>query len=466
MGLVEAHAHATAARPLLERDLGMTAALLIRDTDDTGEYAVTREGWNREQRRRTHTAAARTRARMSVPASTGIGAPGNQPAPASLANSPMSATPAASSASAIPFTRGSSIATMQDANKTYVAGATDQIQLQTNAFMQYVILDWVMVTSGNSAAVAFAADGPFNLILKIQLDDPAGQSIITPITGYQLFLLNKYLPDSGCRFDPQLDPNYTAVTGSGATGGSFSFRLLLPVEHRSRDALGAVNNSAGNQRYLVTLSIASTFTGTANMYSTAPTTGGTLTMQASQWYWTSPPNSITTTQGSVPIVQTPTGLGTVGFIRYERHNEISGGGSPQIQMNNVGDYISTMIMDLRNSSNAREATDWPSPWTWWVNDFQLHQLFLNVFQRRMARAYGYTAAIGSAGGLDTGVFILPGLNDTMFDKMENFAPANQYLATDATTKLQIRGATWGSGASYLEVLTRLIRPVSGAALFS
>jgi hypothetical protein len=54
----------------------------------------------------------------------------------------------------------------------------------------------------------------------------------------------------------------------------------------------------------------------------------------------------------------------------------------------------------------------------------------------------------------------------LFDRMENFQPAGQYLPTDSTTKLQIRGSTFGSGASYLEVITRMIRPVSGAALFN
>ena len=54
----------------------------------------------------------------------------------------------------------------------------------------------------------------------------------------------------------------------------------------------------------------------------------------------------------------------------------------------------------------------------------------------------------------------------LFDASINFGPANQYLPTDATTKLQIRGSTWGSGANNLEVLSRLIRPVSGAALFA
>jgi hypothetical protein len=409
---------------------------------------------------------------MTVPASTGIGAPGTAPAPANLSRSPMSANPQAQQASAIPFTRGSTLATMRDALVTATANSTNQVQLQTNAFLETLILDVQLTTSGNSAGTAFAADAPFNAIAQIKLDDPAGQSIIAPITGYQLYLLNKYLTDTDCFFDPQLDPNYTATTGTGGTGGSFSFRLVVPVEHRRRDALGALNNSAANQRYLLTITTASSYGGTSNIYSTAPTTPATnITIQVYQQYWTSPPQVITTAQGQSQVQATPSGLGTVGFVRYERHNEVSGGGTPQIQLNNVGDYISNIILVLRsatvtNGQNTRDVTDWPSELDWWVNDFQVHALSLNDLQRWMARFYRYTAAVGSAGGLDTGVFVLGPWLDGMFDRVENFIPANQYLPTDATTKLQIRGSTFGTNASYLEVLTRMIRPVSGTALFS
>jgi hypothetical protein len=407
---------------------------------------------------------------MTVPSSTGIGAPGTAPAPANLSRSPMSSSPQAQGASAIPFTRGSTLATMKDATlgtATAIASSTNQVQLQTNAFLETLILDVSLTTSGNSAAVAFAADAPWNVINQIKLDDPAGQSIIAPITGYQFYLLNKYLTDTDCFFDPQLDPNYSTTAGTGGTGGSFSFRLVVPVEHRRRDALGALNNSAANQRYLLTITIVSSLGGTANIYTTAPTTPATgVSIQVYQQYWTSPPQVITTAQGQSQVQATPSGLGTVGFVRYERHNEVSGGGTPQIQLNNVGDYISNVIFILRNSSAAREVTDWPSEFDWWVNDFQVHALSTNDFQRWMARFYRYTAAVGSAGGLDTGVFALGPWLDGMFDRVENFIPANQYLPTDATTKLQIRGSTWGTGASFLEVMTRMIRPVSGTALFS
>ena len=423
-----------------------------------------------------------------VPSSTGIGAPGTQPAPASLSRSPMSSSPANAPATAIPFTRGSSLATMQDATlSAIVAGSSSQVQLQTNAFLENVIVDINMTTATNSANVAFAVDAPFNVISSIQLQDPAGQAIIAPISGYGLYLLNKYLPDTSCFFDPKSDPNYFATTGTSATGGSFGFRLVIPIEHRRRDAFGALNNSAANQRYLLTFNWVSTYVGTANIYTTAPTNAGTLSAQLYQQYWTSPPASITSSAGQTAVQATPTGLGTVGFVRYERHNEVTGGGSPQVQLNNVGDYISTLIFVLRDTAGARDITqgtqssttaNWPSQFDWWVNDFQVQSLTAygptgplaatgqgGVWPRDMARLYRYVNATETAGGLDNGVWILPFLNH-LFDRIENYAPANQYLPTDATTKLQIRGSSFGSGANYLEVFTRMLRPVSGAALFS
>jgi hypothetical protein len=420
----------------------------------------------------------------SVPSSTGIGAPGTAAAPANLSRSPMASAPNAP-ASAIPFTRAATLATMRDATRSYIAGQQDQVQLQTNAFLENVIMDVSLVTAANAATVAFAVDSPWQIIQSIKLDDPAGQSIIAPITGYQLYVLNKYLPDVECAFDPKHDPNYFATTGAGATGGSFGFRLVLPIEHRRRDALGALNNSAANQRYLITINILTSF---ATLYSTPPTTPApTLNVQFYQQYWTSPPATITTAQGSSQTQSTPTGLGTVGFIRYERHNEVAGGGSPQIQFNNVGDYISFISFTLRDTAGARDLyvppqsatnANLPTELDFWVNDFQLRADSIygpggtsaatgvgGITYRDIARFYNYWAAFESArGGANRG---RPRHSlYQLFDIQANYGPANQYLPTDATTKLQIRGSTWGSGAANLEVLTRMVRPVSGAALFA
>jgi hypothetical protein len=117
---------------------------------------------------------------------------------------------------------------------------------------------------------------------------------------------------------------------------------------------------------------------------------------------------------------------------------------------------------------VRDQTDWPTEFDFWINDFQVRADSLNDWQRGMARFFGYygtATAAPTAGSLDQGVFV-SFYWQGLFDSSLNYGPANQLLPTDATTKLQVRGSTFGSGASYLEVLTRMIRPVSGSALFA
>ena len=419
-----------------------------------------------------------------APTSTGIGAPGTAPAPASLSRSPIATNPQAAP-SAIPFPRAATLATMKDKSVTLTAGGTTLITLQTNAFLENLILDVSLVTAGNSANVTYKADAPWILFSQVKLTDPSGEAIISPITGYHLYLLNKYLPDVECSFDPKSTPHYSAVTGTGGTGGSISFRLVVPIEHRRRNALGAVNNSAANQRYRLSLNIIGAF---ANLYGTHPTTEATnVKVQVYQQYWTSPPAQIKTKTGTVATQQTPVGLGTVGFVRYETHNDVTGGGSPQFQLTNVGDYISTLIFVLRDKTTPRDIytppqsttnANWPTTFAWWINDFQVYAKSAygpagrtvarglgGNWPREMSRFYRYHNAYETADGLDNGVYTLT----EMFGLMTTIAPwgtANQYLPTDATTKLQVRGSTFGAGSKRFEVLVRIIRPISGAALFS
>lgn len=420
----------------------------------------------------------------SVPASTGIGAPGTQPAPAGLTRSPLSTQPTASS-SAIPFPRASTLATMKDKSQKVTLGQTQKWTLQTNAFLEALVLDISLIAAeDDSATVAFHADAPWSLIKRITLTDPSGESIIAPISGYQLYLLNKYLIDTECAFDPKADPHYKIITGDHDYAGSISMRLVVPVEHRRRNALGALNNSAGNQKYRLTIQAATV----SAVYSTTPTTPPTqFTCEITQLYWTTPPSSIKTKTGTVAAQKTPAGLGTVAFVRYERHNDVDGGGTPTFQLTNVGDYISQLIFILRAETTARDIytppqsttnANWPRTFAWWINDFQVHAKTAyaptgktsangigGTWPRTMARFYDYTKTYETATGLDNGVYTFTEMVG-LFDREGNGWTSNQYTPTDATSKLQVRGSTFGSGSKYFEVLVRILRPVSGSALYS
>lgn len=440
--------------------------------------------------------------RTSTPASTGIGAPGNGPgtaAPADLARSGMSAQPS-NQASAVPFPRASTLAVMQDKFlNAMTAGQSVPVTLQTNAFLAAIILDVmiVAVNTGTPATVKWQADGPFNIFgaSGIALSDPANQAIITPISGFKLAQLNKYLTDTDLNFDPSRDPGFAMLpsaannaTGSAvATAGSASFRLVIPVELRRRDAFGALTNSAANEAMILTLTPAASYGAGAdtqnNVYLTAPFVSVTLNVSIWQVYWTAPPGSIQSGGTSTPTQRTPAGLGTMGFIRSERHTDVAGGGSPLFQLTSVGDVFTNIVWTLRTSTNnlrdqyAASATafnagfpNWPPVFNFAVNDFTTLALGQDIWLREMARFYdmwsGVSLQAGNPGFLDTGVWTFGPYFSGIFDAAENFAPASQYLATTAQTKCQVRGSVFGAGSSALEVDVRVVRAQSGQTLYA
>ena len=436
--------------------------------------------------------------RTAAPTSTGIGAPASGPAPADLSRSPMAGSPGNQGPALIPFTRGSSLATMQDATLTAVAaGSTNIVTLQTNAFLEYIVLDVQIITATNAATVKWGADGPFAVFgnAGIQLVDPANQAIITPISGYKLAQLNKFLTDTGCNFDPARDAGFfmlpTAAnnsTGSAAaTGGSANFRLVVPVELRKRDALGALTNSASNEAMRLILTMAASYGAGAdaenNLYTTAPTNPPTVNISIFQFYWTAPPQVIVSGGQQVQAATTPAGLNTVAFVRSELHKEVSGGGSPPIQLTSVGDVISCINWTLRTTvgTNTRDVftagaainagyPNWPSVFNFAVNDYTTLALGQDMWLREMARYYslfgGVSTVAGNPGLVDQGTFTFGPFFQGTFDEASNFSVMNQALATEAGTKLQVRGSVWGASSSFLECDVRVIRPQSGATLYA
>lgn len=441
-----------------------------------------------------------TMRQATVPSSTGIGAPGTQPAPADLARSPMAASPGQQGPSLIPFTRASSLATMQDQTiNAAAAGSTNIITLQTNAFLEYIIIDVQLVTAANAATVKWGADGPFAVFGQagIQLLDPANQAIITPISGFKLAQLNKFLTDTDCFFDPARDAGFAmlptaannAAGSAAATAGSANFRLVVPVELRKRDAFGALTNSASNEAMKLVLNMAPTYGAGAdaenNLYTTAPTTAPTVNISIFQQYWTAPPQVIVSGGAAVNTATTPAGLNSVGFIRSELHREVAGGGTPPIQLTSVGDIITNINWTLRTTvgTNTRDVftgaagtalngqyPNWPAVFNFAVNDFTTLALGQDLWTREMARFYGLfngvSTVAGNPGFLDQAVFTFGPWLSGLLDEANNYIPAGQYLATEAGTKLQVRGSTWGATSSFLEVDVRIMRPQSGQTLYA
>src|SRR5580765_4871075 len=195
----------------------------------------------------------------------------------------------------VPFCRAARRKSGQAYQDTYALGASvvtaRPIEVPASGFIRYLEFLFVATGAGNSATVALPGgtlNFPWNLIASIQVTNAAGDSITVPLSGYELYLINKY---GGVHEPPNCDqyndPQFVAATtGSGGTAGSFSFRLLFPFELDSRDAFCALPNTASNKSYQVIIqwnSIATIFAG-----GTAPNGTMSLSLTVDQHYWGQP----------------------------------------------------------------------------------------------------------------------------------------------------------------------------------
>src|SRR3954447_20185967 len=65
------------------------------------------------------------------------------------------------------------------------------IELPPAGYLKYIEMEFILTGVNTNAATAFAADAPYSAIGLISLSNSAGDSIIVPMTGYQLYLINK-----------------------------------------------------------------------------------------------------------------------------------------------------------------------------------------------------------------------------------------------------------------------------------
>lgn len=320
------------------------------------------------------------------------------------------------------------------------------------------------VPSTNSATVVFVGDGPFSVLDQVALTQPNGTPLIQPISGFDLYVLNKYFAFSTGRFDPVGDPGYSAVTGSGATGGNFAFNVNIPIEVDERDGLGALANMAANQAYLLQVNLAAS----ASVYSTAPTALPNITITATMEYYSAP---AAVTSGGVPQQTAPTPIGSLNLIQVQTPT-ITASTAMKTQLVNVGNAIRGVAFILRDTNGVRTETDFPAT----VNiKFLGDVLFYKTkvqWVSDMASQYQLTAgktAKATLNSLDNGVFILTdfmnagGSGD---NKVDGAANRDLLLLTDSASLFEFEAlSAYGSGAVTLKVLTNAINPSSLEALF-
>jgi hypothetical protein len=336
----------------------------------------------------------------------------------------------------------------------------------------------VLVTAldGTSTTVgAASADAPWNYGQLVQLKDAFGTQLLSG-PGYHIFyLVPLYGQQFGIMSDiasPQNSPAFQAMhvpAGVGAQGG-FQFSSYLAFEF----AMGYGTISGANAALLPVLQI-NTNTQTVlipgSVYSASPSVSQVVV--DSDFYWL--PN----------VSVDPPGIGTTMQWIYQPCNPpIASQASQLVQLPRLGGYLSTIILDLRDSAGARVETNtttnfgWPSRPKILIDGVPLVDSLFVTLQEDLAIATGVGSLVGSAATSTSATTNTGAANSTrplgtmalsyktsMSQRALGLLDTGEtYPSTNPGTQIEVGGFPWGQATSAPMTLNALVGQIvpSGA----
>lgn len=232
-----------------------------------------------------------------------------------------------------------------------------QTVVEGTGFCYGIVLDVGNVEAGNGAGVAFFEDGPQSALAQVTLSDPTGD--VVNCSGFDLFLANLAHKEYTVRGMEASTELFTAVTGAGATGGSYTFMLRVPVGINRRSLLGLLGNQDRGTKFTLRTDLnIHTAAATGPVYTTAPTNFGAVTINRHYENYSLPP-------GVVPsgrVQQTPDGYGTISFVTATNSESVpQGPATINHVLRRISNTIRYMILVLRsNNSRATAQTNAPT----------------------------------------------------------------------------------------------------------
>lgn len=355
---------------------------------------------------------------------------------------PGTATPAAVPMVANRFINGSAehIEPFYDSGSTLTYGQeVSNIDVAANGYLSGILVRVDVTSTGNSATVALNEDAPFNVLSLVRLADINGANLFGPMSGWDWSQAIKY---GGYRYEnrPTLNPGYSALsTGSGATAGSGSFVLRIPVSVNQRDAFGSLPNMNAASALKLYFAVNSA----ANIFSTAPNGTVTVRIRASIETWLVPGAQ---DQNGIPNTLTPPALGC--YQRWLKNTFTINSGANTIRMQNVSNYLRTLLFVFRSSGSRNDAS-FPDTMLLNLDGYSRDGIRKYELRTHMYEQYGYTEAVAAGGsGIQTGVF---GWNwSHELDGKPGFETRELYLPTNSATRLELVG-DFGAGGT-LDVL--------------
>lgn len=337
------------------------------------------------------------------------------------------------------------------------------IQLPATGFVRKIGLVFTASVTSASAGAVVAGDGPFNLITGITLTDATGQPITQPISGYNLYLVNKYFSSGNVDTNiprawgnPHLGPEY--AYSSTATTGTAKFRLDLDLEQDYETGYGCIPNLDSNASLQLKIDVAAStvaFSGTT-------TTVATVAVRVSQYYWA----PVGSTTGGVANQTQPDGFGDFLETRYETQT-VTAAAENTVPINNRGGLVKGFLL-ISRAAGARVAYTAGSNFGLVYDNNAIDEgITLEEQQDMLRRTYGYIGADLGTSYAPLSAGVLPGLDNGVMAL--NFGALSggrdSWLSTRVGTLLQVK-ATPGAAATQLEIVTMLMQVKDPAAFFA
>lgn len=314
------------------------------------------------------------------------------PAVGTVSRQPQTtASPAAGGAGGAPFTRLSrqgQILGPAQAGQAFGSLWTPILK-PVGGYMRYLDLTIAAVNGTSTGASTQVADAPFNVIQNLFLRDPYGQPIIQA-SGFSLYLIMLYGGQVGAITfgnDATRLPSYSQLqTATGAGSGNFSFSIDIGLELDSSGYCSLPSMNAASQPQLQVQ-----FNPAATVYgATSPTTPPTLTASVDEPFWMAPVDN--------PSIAPPDVGSSAQWSEARAAAGVSASAFQRVVLPRVGTFIHTLILVLRDSTNARVEA-WPtSDLSLWVDGVPI--FFESLLERRdrMYREFGPAISPGSGAG--------------------------------------------------------------------
>lgn len=367
----------------------------------------------------------------------------------------------------IPFTVASRpqkrYSNVQTVSNLSSAGSFQVVQLAATGWVRRIQLFFSASMACASAGAVVAGDGPFNLVTGVTLTDATGQPVMQPISGYNLYLVNKYLPAGSTDTNiprpycnPQMSPEYNYA--ATATTGTAAFRLDIEFEQDAETGYGCIPNLDSNASLQLKVDYAIytvAWTGTT-------VSAASISMRVSQEYWAPVGSSL----GGVPVEVAPPGAGDYVETRYETQT-VSASAENLVTLTNRGGLIKGILLVSR-AAGTRTAITAASNLGVLLDNQPINEgIPIEEHYDQVRRAQGYFGAdlttsyapltAGVVSGLDRGVVPI------QFFAWQS--GRDSWLNTRVGSLLQVK-VTPGASATTLEVVTQLAQVKDAAAFYA